>query len=80
MSRYRIEQLPIETWDKLHHLVQSNKRNEIIEIDVTTASKEDRTKIHDAVRTVFGRKLVRQTVDKGDKKYISFKLFNKHGK
>lgn len=81
VNRYRIEQLPIETWDKLHKIVvQEGDSNEVIEIDVTNVSKDERTKIHEAVRTVFGAKIVGTTITKDDKKCIIFKKFNKHGR
>lgn len=80
MNRYRIEHVPTEIWDRIHKMVQTQNRDELIEIDVTAMTKEDRTKIHEAVKTVFGQKIVGSTISKDDKKFVTFKLFNKNGK
>ncbi|XP_046392653.1 pseudouridylate synthase 7 homolog [Ischnura elegans] len=41
-----------------------------VEIEVTDVSKEERKKIHEAVKNCFGSKLVSNTVDRGDKKFM----------
>lgn len=60
-------------------MIQSEDKKECVEVDVTEMSKDDRTKIHESVKKVFGARIVGSTVTKGDKKYIIFKKFNKKG-
>lgn len=40
-------------------------------------SKEDRTKIHDAVKKAFGESIVGSTVSVDDKKYVTFEKYRK---
>ena len=47
------------------------------QIDVTGMSKEDRTKIHDAVKKAFGESIVGSTVSVDDKKYVTFEKYRK---
>lgn len=42
-------------------------------------SKEERTKIHDAVKKAFGDSIVSSTVNTGDKKLLRFEKFRKGG-
>lgn len=59
-------------------MVQARNHNEVVEVDVTSMTKEDRTKIHEAIKTVFGQKIVGSTITKDDKKFVVIKLFNKN--
>lgn len=42
-------------------------------------SKEQRTKIHDAVKKAFGDSIVGSTVNVGDKKFMRFEKYRKGG-
>lgn len=61
-------------------MIQNNDLTEVVEIDVTTMTKEGRTKIHEGLKTVFGAKIVASTVTKEAQKFVVVKLFNKKGK
>ncbi|XP_071455236.1 pseudouridylate synthase 7 homolog [Hetaerina americana] len=41
-----------------------------VEIEVTEVSKDERKKIHEAVKNCFGSRLVSNTIDRGDKKFM----------
>lgn len=43
-------------------------------------TKEQRTKIHDAVKKAFGDTIVGSTVNIGDKKFMRFEKYRKGGK
>ncbi|XP_001663070.2 pseudouridylate synthase 7 homolog [Aedes aegypti] len=53
------------------------KCNDIVEVDVTEMSKEDRGKIHTSAKGIFGKAIVGSTVTRDDKKFITFAAFNK---
>lgn len=46
---------------------------------MTGMSKEQRTKIHDAVKKAFGDSIVGSTVNVEDKKFVRFEKFRKGG-
>lgn len=50
-----------------------------MQIDVTGMSKEQRTKIHDAVKKAFGDSIVGSTVNVDNKKFVRFEKFRKGG-
>lgn len=50
------------------------------QIDVSSSSKEDRTKIHEAVKKAFGDGIVGSTVNIDDKKLMRFEKFRRGGK
>ncbi|XP_047515423.1 pseudouridylate synthase 7 homolog [Pieris napi] len=78
LNKYNLEILPMETWDKINDLTLSNGPVfETVKVDVTGKSKEERTKIHDAVKKAFGDSIVGSTVTDDDKKYCSFEKYRK---
>ncbi|XP_041976553.1 pseudouridylate synthase 7 homolog [Aricia agestis] len=77
-NKYNLEILPMETWDKINQLVQdTNTKEEKVEIDVTGMAKDQRTKIHEAVKKAFGESVVGSTVTVDDKKFVQFDKYRK---
>lgn len=67
-----------ENVDKIRKIADSKgKCNDIVVVDVTEMSKEDRGKIHNSAKSIFGKAIVGSTVTKNDKKLITFAAFNK---
>ncbi|XP_053685140.1 pseudouridylate synthase 7 homolog [Sabethes cyaneus] len=66
------------TADKLDQIrqVASKKRTSAVEIDVTELTKEDRGKIHNGTKSLFGRAVVGSTVTRDDKKYITITAYS----
>lgn len=52
-------------------------RDDIVEIDVTEMTKQDRGSIHNIAKGIFGSSVVGSTVTREDKKFITFAKFNK---
>ncbi|GBP87713.1 Multisubstrate pseudouridine synthase 7 [Eumeta japonica] len=76
LSKYNLELLPMETWDKINCLaICTDPTSERVEVDVTGMSKEHRTKIHDAVKKAFGEAIVGSTVTVNDKKIVRFEKY-----
>ncbi|XP_063531884.1 uncharacterized protein LOC134742638 isoform X1 [Cydia strobilella] len=79
LNKYNVEILPMDEWDRINKLAVSEASTEKVEIDVTGMSKEQRTKIHDAVKKAFGDSIVGSTVSDGDKKLVRFERYRKGG-
>ncbi|XP_022816199.1 pseudouridylate synthase 7 homolog [Spodoptera litura] len=78
LSKYNLEILPMETWDKINTLaVSKDPEPDCVEIDMEGVTKEQRTKIHDAVKKAFGDSIVGSTVNIEDKKLMRFQKFKK---
>ncbi|XP_032511316.2 pseudouridylate synthase 7 homolog [Danaus plexippus] len=78
LNKYNLEILPMETWDKINKLaVSTEQTSEKIEVDVSGMSKEDRTKIHEAVKKAFGESIIGSTVTVEDKKFVTFTKYRK---
>ncbi|XP_075970106.1 pseudouridine synthase 7 [Anticarsia gemmatalis] len=76
LNKYNLEILPMETWDKINSLAV-NSSDEKVEIDMEGVTKEQRTKIHDAVKKAFGESIVGSTVNVGNKKFMRFERYRK---
>lgn len=57
--------------------IADTKCQDVVEVDVTEMSKEDRGNIHKRVKALFGKAVVGSTVARDEKKYIMFAAFNK---
>ncbi|RVE47308.1 hypothetical protein evm_008045 [Chilo suppressalis] len=78
LTKYNLEILPMDTWDSINKLVVSKgEPTDKVEIDVTGMTKEQRTKIHDAVKKAFGDSIVGSTVNENDKKIVRFVRYRK---
>lgn len=77
LNKYNVEILPMDEWDRINKLAMSEASSEKVEIDVTGMSKEQRTKIHDAVKKAFGNSIVGSTIGEGDKKLVRFERYRK---
>ncbi|XP_046960661.1 pseudouridylate synthase 7 homolog [Vanessa cardui] len=77
LNKYNLEILPMETWDNINKLAISPEKLEPVKVDVTGMSKEERTKIHDAVKKAFGESIVGSTVTENDKKFVVFEKYRK---
>ncbi|CAG4936418.1 unnamed protein product [Colias eurytheme] len=78
LNKYNLEILPMETWDRINKLAMSTGPDyDTVEVDVTGMSKEERTKIHDAVKKAFGEGIVGSTVTRDEKKYCTFVKYRK---
>ncbi|KAJ4439010.1 hypothetical protein ANN_14966, partial [Periplaneta americana] len=64
-----IEILTPEVMEKLKKMVETKMG--FVEIEVTEKSKDDRRKIHEAVKDGFGKEVYSNTVDRGTKKFIT---------
>ncbi|KAI5638639.1 tRNA pseudouridine synthase D (TruD) domain-containing protein [Phthorimaea operculella] len=78
-SKYNLEILPMETWDQINKVATAGGGEGLdkVEIDATDIPKEQRTKIHDAVKKAFGTALVSSTVNIDDKKWLRFERYRK---
>lgn len=56
-----------------------NKDNKVVELDSTNFDKEKRGNIHRTVKSILQQKIVASTITRDDKKYITFKKYNKEG-
>ncbi|CAH0627462.1 unnamed protein product [Chrysodeixis includens] len=78
LTKYNLEILPMETWDRINTLAVSKEADpECVEIDMAGVTKEQRTKIHDAVKKAFGESIVGSTVNIEDKKLMRFQKYRK---
>ncbi|KAI8428408.1 hypothetical protein MSG28_007233 [Choristoneura fumiferana] len=77
LTKYNVELLPMEVWDQINKLAVSEASDEKVEVNVDGMSKEQRTKIHDAVKKAFGDSIVGSTVNVDDKKMVRFVKFRK---
>ncbi|KAL4708729.1 hypothetical protein ACJJTC_002564 [Scirpophaga incertulas] len=78
LTKYNVEILPLETWDNINKIaVCQEETSETVEIDVTGMTKEQRTKIHEAVKKAFGSSVIGSTVSVDDKKYVRFEKYRK---
>ncbi|XP_059049806.1 pseudouridylate synthase 7 homolog isoform X2 [Achroia grisella] len=77
LTKYNVEILPMETWDNINKLVVTEHTTDKVEVDVTGMTKENRTKIHDAVKKAFGQSIVGSTVSVKDKKIVRFEKYRK---
>lgn len=72
--------VPEEVWQKIKELSECEQSEKIIELDVTTFSKDERGIVHQAIKHCFDKKIVANTITKEDKKFLEFKRFNKKSK
>ncbi|XP_028026407.1 pseudouridylate synthase 7 homolog [Bombyx mandarina] len=78
LNKYNLEILPMEIWDKINVLSLGSKTTtESVEIDANDISKEERTKMHDAVKKAFGDSIVSSTVNIDGKKFMRFEKYRK---
>ncbi|XP_050672775.1 pseudouridylate synthase 7 homolog [Leptidea sinapis] len=78
LNKYNLEILPLETWDKINKLTLCTGPDfGSVELDVTGMSKEERTRIHEAVKKAFGDSIVGSTVTIDEKKYCKFEKYRK---
>lgn len=67
-----------EKVDHIRKMAEAKEKcSDIIEIDVTELSKEDRGKIHNGAKHIFGSAIVGSTVTKEERKYVTFAQFDK---
>lgn len=67
-----------ETLDQIRKVAESkDKCSDVVEIDVTEMSKEDRGKIHNGAKGLFGSAIIGSTVTKDDRKFVTFTQFDK---
>ncbi|XP_045764950.1 pseudouridylate synthase 7 homolog [Maniola jurtina] len=77
-NKYNPEILPMETWDRINKVATTTGSDvEKVQVDVTGMTKEQRTKIHDAVKKAFGESIVGSTITVDDKKYVTFDKYRK---
>lgn len=67
-----------ETLDQIRKVAESKEKcTDVVEIDVTEMSKEDRGKIHNGAKGLFGSAIIGSTVTKDDRKFVTFTQFDK---
>lgn len=70
--------IPSEILNQIKALVECKEANDqVVEMDVTEITKEDRRVIHECVKKYFGQKIVASTVTKENNKVLQFKKSNK---
>uniref|UniRef100_A0A1Q3EZN6 TRUD domain-containing protein n=1 Tax=Culex tarsalis TaxID=7177 RepID=A0A1Q3EZN6_CULTA len=73
-----VELITQEKLDQIRKVAESKgKCADVVEIDVTEMSKEDRGKIHNGAKGLFGSAIVGSTVTKDDRKFVTFAQFDK---
>ncbi|XP_050342575.1 pseudouridylate synthase 7 homolog [Nymphalis io] len=77
INKYNLEILPMETWDNINKVAISPEKIAPVKVDVTGMSKEERTKIHDAVKKAFGECIVGSTITEDEKKFVIFEKYRK---
>lgn len=73
-----LEIIPQSIWEEIVNIVDSDS-NKVIEIDSTSFDKETRETVHCTIKGIFRKKIVASTINKDDKKFITFKKYNKNG-
>ncbi|XP_055606686.1 pseudouridylate synthase 7 homolog [Uranotaenia lowii] len=69
--------IPAETLERMKNLADTKEQcKDTIELEVTDLTKEDRGKIHNGVKALYGQSLVGNTVSKNDKKFIIFTKYS----
>lgn len=69
--------IPEDVWEQINLLSEKESSDEVISLEVTTASKEERAAVHEVVKRCFEKKIVVNTVNRDDKKYMEFKKYTK---
>lgn len=69
-----------EIWAKIESMLEEKSDVNDVEIDVNDKSKEERTKIHEAIKQKFGGKVIGSTVDRDNIKYIRLVKYTKNSK
>lgn len=72
-----VELITQEKLDQIRKVAEADKCADVVEIDVTDMSKEDRGKIHNGAKGLFGSAIVGSTVTKDDRKFVTFAHFDK---
>lgn len=72
--------IPEDIWEQLKSLSKKDDCDEVITFEITALTKEERTTIHQSIKRYFEKKIVANTVNKEDKKFIEFKKYNKSSK
>lgn len=67
-----------ESVDRIRKVAEfKGKCTDIVKVDVTEMSKENRGTVHNSAKTLFGKAIVGSTVTKDEKKFITFAAFDK---
>ncbi|RZF47760.1 hypothetical protein LSTR_LSTR006024 [Laodelphax striatellus] len=64
-----------EQWEELYSIVETEDTSRSVEIEVTDMGKEDRMKIHNAIKTLFKNNVTSNTVDRDEKKILRITYF-----
>lgn len=63
--------------DQIRKVAESKEKGDVVEIDVTEMTKQDRSSIHNIAKGIFGGAIVGSTVTRDDKKFITFTKYDK---
>ncbi|GJQ67294.1 hypothetical protein Trydic_g8195 [Trypoxylus dichotomus] len=74
------DDIPQHIWDEILAVVIDGTQDKEIELDSTDFDKEKRGNIHRIVKDILQKKVVASTITRDDKKYITFKKYNKEDK
>lgn len=69
-----------DVWEQIKILSEKENSDDVIELDVTSLSKDERTMVHQTVKRYFEKKIVSNSITKDDKKFVMFKKYNKTSK
>ncbi|XP_058463106.1 pseudouridylate synthase 7 homolog isoform X2 [Malaya genurostris] len=66
-----------EQLEQIREVAQGkSKCSDVVEIDVTELTKEERGKIHNGIKSIFGKTIVGSTINKNERKYITVTAYN----
>lgn len=69
--------MPEDVWEKVKSLSETENSDEVVSLDVTSFTKDERGTVHVAIKRCFEKRIVSNTVNKDEKKFLEFKKFNK---
>ncbi|KAI4466257.1 trna pseudouridine synthase d [Holotrichia oblita] len=74
------EDIPQDVWDEILAVVVDGVEDKVVEFESTDFDKEKRGNVHRIVKSILQQKVVASTITRDNKKYITFKKYNKEDK
>lgn len=69
--------VPEDVWQKIQDLSEKASSDEVVTLEVTGLSKDQRTSVHQAIKRCFEKSITSNTVTRDEKKFLEFRKFNK---
>lgn len=70
-----LDLIPQEKWNLIKNIPDSDDR---VVLEAKNLTKEDRTKVHECMKSIFGQRIVINTITENDEKFMEFKKFDKN--